>query len=385
MDKRLVLFVIDLADRARLTDIFGRDATERALTDVGDGVDPLITRLLAQHQVVARTREDLNGRWTAHFRISNSDTLRDPQETLSSIETAGCWLLRELLYSVFGSATGMRISARLMVLSLPPHVAESSMDDAWLADRLASVPYLSMRQDQAQSSSEIDSILAGNSIRTFLQPIVRMADRKLLGYEALSRGPLGAALEQPDRLFNAAHAIGRSKEIELLCAKLALERTLGKIPPGCFLTINLGVEALQDATECLALAGRSDVVFELTEHLPLNQAAGLAEAIDKLKRLGVGIALDDTGCGFADLDTARMLRPDIVKLCITIIRNADKGQPYMAAIRQTVEQLRALGARVLAEGVETEEQHAALSDCDIELAQGWLYGKPFFLDPQQRL
>ena len=108
----------------------------------------------------------------------------------------------------------------------------------------------------------------------------------------------------------------------------------------------------------------------------MDQAEGLTDAVEELRTLGTGLALDDTGCGFADLDTARILRPQIVKLCITVIRNADKGSPYVSAICETTEHLRGLDCRVLAEGVETEEQHAALSNCRIEFAQGWLYGRP---------
>ncbi|WP_311541508.1 EAL domain-containing protein [Paraburkholderia sp. MM5384-R2] len=59
-----------------------------------------------------------------------------------------------------------------------------------------------------------------------------------------------------------------------------------------------------------------------------------------------------------------------------MIRNADKGAPFAAAIRASAEQFCKLGCKVLAEGVETAAQHHALQNCGIELAQGWLYGKP---------
>jgi EAL domain-containing protein (putative c-di-GMP-specific phosphodiesterase class I) len=165
-------------------------------------------------------------------------------------------------------------------------------------------------------------------------------------------------------------------DAELLCAELALEHTKDKLPPGAFLTINLGPDALALAVDKLALAGRREVMVELTEHLPLNEAEGLVDVVRRLRTLGIRLALDDTGCGFADFDTVRLLRPDIVKLCITVIRNADKGSHFTAAIRESAERLCKLGCQVLAEGVEREHQHAALRGCGIELAQGWLYSKP---------
>lgn len=63
-----------------------------------------------------------------------------------------------------------------------------------------------------------------------------------------------------------------------------------------------------------------------------------------------------------------------------LIRNADRGPHFAAAIRESAKQLQDLGCRVLAEGVETEAQHDVLSDCPIELAQGWLYGRPASID-----
>ena len=62
-------------------------------------------------------------------------------------------------------------------------------------------------------------------MRTLLQPIVRLHDRTIVGYEALSRGPQGSVLEAPDRLFAAASACGRTLDMELHSATLALQRT----------------------------------------------------------------------------------------------------------------------------------------------------------------
>jgi EAL domain-containing protein (putative c-di-GMP-specific phosphodiesterase class I) len=245
----------------------------------------------------------------------------------------------------------------------------------WTEDQLRSQPRPRV-SDQSEASARATATLAHRRIRTLLQPIVRVGDRAVVGFEALSRGPKGSPLETPDRLFDAAHAAGRTVDAELLCAELALARTKGKLPAGVFLTINLGPDALVCAADKLALAGRPEVMIELTEHLPLHEAEGLAETVKRLRKLGIRLALDDTGCGFADIDTVRMLRPDVVKLCITVIRNADKGSHFTATIRESAERLCELGCQVLAEGVEREKQHAALQDCGIELAQGWLYGRP---------
>ena len=125
--------------------------------------------------------------------------------------------------------------------------------------------------------------------------------------------------------------------------------------------------------ESLACPG---LVLEITEHLPLDQAESHAALYAKARSLGARLALDDTGCGFADMASARAVRPEIIKLCITVIRNANRSSTHLAEIAHTVAAFRTMGAEVLAEGVETAEQAAALAEAGATLAQGWYFGRP---------
>jgi EAL domain-containing protein (putative c-di-GMP-specific phosphodiesterase class I) len=374
----IAVLSVNIVESGQLSDIFGDESIRQAMADFGGAADNLLTRLLAQHVVIDRYGSAANGRWAACFRVVQRDLPRDAREIAEAIEHAGRNLIREPLLAAFGGGTGARITAGLSVFLMSAETSERAAKACWIQwaeDQLRSQPCPRVL-DQSEASARATAILAHRRIRTLLQPIVRVGDRAVVGFEALSRGPKGSPLETLDRLFDAAHAAGRTVDAELLCAELALARPKGKLPPGAFLTINLGPDALACAADKLALGGRSEVMIELTEHLPLHEADGLAEAVKRLRKLGIRLALDDTGCGFADIDTVRMLRPDVVKLCITVIRNADKGSHFTTPIRESAEGLRELGCQVLAEGVEREKQHAALQDCGIELAQGWVYGRP---------
>jgi EAL domain-containing protein (putative c-di-GMP-specific phosphodiesterase class I) len=92
--------------------------------------------------------------------------------------------------------------------------------------------------------------------------------------------------------------------------------------------------------------------------------------------LGRG-SLDDTGCGYADLDVAGAIKADIVKLCITVIGRLEQHPQVRDAVADAVKLAHEHGALILAEGVETEGQARILQDLSVDLAQGWLYGRPF--------
>jgi EAL domain-containing protein (putative c-di-GMP-specific phosphodiesterase class I) len=195
-----------------------------------------------------------------------------------------------------------------------------------------------------------------------------------VGYEALSRGPQGSALEMANALFGAGERFNLTVELELACARQAASLA-AKLHEGCWLSINLGLAALATpgAVESLARPG---IVLEITEDLPLDRAQAHASFFAKARSLGARLALDDTGCGFADMEAARSIRPDIAKLCITVTRNANRSPAHLTEISRTVAELRSVGAEVLAEGVETEEQATALTEAGARLAQGWHFGRP---------
>jgi EAL domain-containing protein (putative c-di-GMP-specific phosphodiesterase class I) len=125
---------------------------------------------------------------------------------------------------------------------------------------------------------------------------------------------------------------------------------------------------------------RPRLVMELTEHLPLGAAAELRPVLDSLRRGGTLIALDDTGCGYADLEAAASLQPEIVKLCITVTSRLEHSPLVLDDIAETIRRLHRQKHLVLAEGVETAAQADLLRELGVDLAQGWFYGRPFAAD-----
>jgi EAL domain-containing protein (putative c-di-GMP-specific phosphodiesterase class I) len=366
------LLVFQVKDVEPLYAQFGTAPVQAAMDDLVIAMDAHAGGLLSRHHDVPLPPSARPARWWRGFNMTGAGSaLVDVAEQAESLAAAALSTGHRLLLDIFGTSTGGRLGFAAAVIPLPqpvPMDMDAWLDQAWRDDA-------SRRADLApDAESELRAVLAGHGLRTLLQPIVSMPSGRLVGYEALSRGPEGSALESANALFGAGERLNLTVALELACARQAVSLA-GRLPEGRWLSINLGLAALATpgAVESLARPG---IVLEITEHLPLDQAEAYAAFFAKARGLGARLALDDTGCGFADMEAARSIRPDIAKLCITVTRNADRSIAHLAEIADTVAELRSVGAQVLAEGVETAEQAAALTEAGASLAQGWHFGRP---------
>jgi EAL domain-containing protein (putative c-di-GMP-specific phosphodiesterase class I) len=207
------------------------------------------------------------------------------------------------------------------------------------------------------------------------QPIVDLAAARIAGYEALSRFPGTAG---PDVWFAAAAECGLAAELEALAITKALD-AVPLLPDDTFLTVNVSPHLLGTAPVRDALAGRRDlqrVVVELTEHTPVPDLAALRRQAGELRDRGALIALDDAGSGYSGLQQMAVVRPQLVKLDRALVTDVDTD-PVRAALTEMVGEFAGrIDAWLLAEGIETAGELAALARIGVPLAQGWLLGRP---------
>jgi EAL domain-containing protein (putative c-di-GMP-specific phosphodiesterase class I) len=365
------LLVFQVNDVKWLHDRFGAAAVSTGLADTLTAMDAHAGGLLGRHREVPLPPPARPTRWWRGFNMTGGSALIDVAEQADALAAAAAATGHKLLLDIFGASTGSRLAFAAGVIILPkpvPMDIDVWLDQAWPRET-------SRRADLAPDAEiALRALIAGHGLRTLLQPIVSLPSGQVVGYEALSRGPQGSALETANALFGAGERFNLTVELELACARQAVSLA-DRLPAGQWLSINLGLAALATpgAVESLARPG---VVLEITEHLPLDEAQAYAGFFAKARSLGARLALDDTGCGFADMEAARAIRPDIAKLCITVTRNADRSLAHLAEIAGTVTELRSVGAEVLAEGVETKEQADALTETGASLAQGWYFGRP---------
>jgi EAL domain-containing protein (putative c-di-GMP-specific phosphodiesterase class I) len=200
------------------------------------------------------------------------------------------------------------------------------------------------------------------------QPIVDLANAGVAGYEALSRFP-GTAT--PDVWFAAAAEAGLGAELEALAIAKALD-AMADLPAGAFLTLNVSPHLLGSPPVQRALAGRPDlhrVVVELTEHAPVDDLDTLRRQIDALRARGALIALDDAGSGRSGLQQLAALRPQIIKLDRTLIAGAGTDPVRTALAEMLGGFADRIGARLLAEGLETPAELAAFARLGVPLAR----------------
>lgn len=230
--------------------------------------------------------------------------------------------------------------------------------------------------------STVAEIIERRGVASLYQPLVDLYGGEVVGYEALARGPEGSGLEHPDLLFAAATEAGLEVEMEWECQRAALEGAVATgLGDGQALFLNveprlLSVERPEwlDRLARIAL-GRFAVFVEFTERSLTDRPAELLAAVERLRGLGVRIALDDVGADPRSLALMPFLSPDVIKLDLRLVQENPSLQIAEIVHAVSAEAERS-GAIVLAEGIETEEHRQTALALGARYGQGWLFGRP---------
>ena len=232
--------------------------------------------------------------------------------------------------------------------------------------------------------SALSQILAQGNLHSLFQPIVSLSERRILGYEALTRGPSNSPLHSPIPLFAVARQSGRLSELELACRKSACRRFSELQLPGK-LFLNISPESLLEAShqpgrtlQLLKTYGiaPSQVVIELTEQAPIDDFSLLHTALHHYRAMGFSIALDDLGAGYSSLRLWSELRPDYVKIDRHFIDGIHQDAVKREFVGSILQMAKASRAQVIAEGIELPEELAVLAEMGVDLLQGYLLGRP---------
>ncbi|MFL6534847.1 MAG: bifunctional diguanylate cyclase/phosphodiesterase [Pseudomonas sp.] len=232
--------------------------------------------------------------------------------------------------------------------------------------------------------SALSSILTQSGLHSLFQPIVCLSERRILGYEALTRGPSNSPLHSPIALLSVARQAGRLTELELACRRSACQRfNEQKLPGKLFLNVSPEslLEAAHQTGRTLQLLqdfgiSPSQVVIELTEQTPIDDFQLLQTALHHYRAMGFSIALDDLGAGYSSLRLWSELRPDYVKIDRHFIDGIHQDALKREFVGSILKIAQASRAQVIAEGIELPEELAVLIEMGVDLVQGYLLARP---------
>lgn len=246
-----------------------------------------------------------------------------------------------------------------------------------LEEKLAAREEAAVRQAERsrERRERVDGVFAEGALRMVFQPICELETEEVSAFEALARFNADPSWP-PDRWFDEATAVGRGTELELLAVASAL-RQMAALPSGVFMSVNVSPATAMDRRLAdLLLPVAASVCLELTEHTRVTDHERLLAAVRSLRKAGLRFAVDDAGAGYAGLRQMLLLRPDIIKLDLELIRGIDTDPARRALSTAMVSFARDIGAEIVAEGIETAAELDVLRSVGIRWGQGYHLGRP---------
>ena len=227
-----------------------------------------------------------------------------------------------------------------------------------------------------ERSRRIEAVVRGEGVDVVYQPIFDLTDGRAVGAEALCRFRADP-LRSPDVWFAEAAEVGLGIELEITAVRRAV-RSLEWLDPSILLGVNVSPETCcsSELSDLLETLPADRLVLEITENAPVNDYERLANALAPMRARGVRLAIDDTCSGFASLRHVLHLRPDTIKLDLTLTRGVETDTARRLLVEALVGFAPSVGAEVLAEGVENAEQLRTLMDAGVHLGQGYYLGRP---------
>jgi len=225
----------------------------------------------------------------------------------------------------------------------------------------------------------IEDVMAEKSIHMVYQPIHEVMDNKLVGFESLARFTT-TPMRTPDVWFNEAAQVGLGMNLEFHAIALALQG-LSSLPQNLYVSINASPDTLikNDLVRELVGCPVDRIVLEVTEHATIDVYSEISTALAPLRNIGLRLAIDDVGAGYASFRHILNLDPDIIKLDMSITRNIHSDSTRRALASALVRFAGETHCEIVAEGIETDLELTTLRDLGVDKAQGYFLGKPMSL------
>ncbi len=243
--------------------------------------------------------------------------------------------------------------------------------------------------NRIELEADLRKALKSDGITVYYQPIVRLADRSIAGFEVLARWnhPRRGAIS-PVEFIPVAEQSGLINELGLFvldrgARQLSEWQQSFRLPVPLFASVNISSlqllrhDLINDVKSVLSRSSLAPgtLKLELTESVVMANPEYSARMLERLRALGAGLSLDDFGTGYSSLSYLQRFRFDTIKVDQSFVRsNGRSARPVI--LRSIVALGHDLGMQVVAEGAETESDSLELHQLGCEYAQGFLFGQP---------
>ncbi len=233
-------------------------------------------------------------------------------------------------------------------------------------------------------------ILDAPLLTSVYQPIMDLRRGQVFGWEALARGPEDSYFSSPQMLFDFAEEVGNVFTLERVCREQALAG-LGEVGQGQKLFLNIHPQTLGDPGfrpgQTLRLLeryglGPHNVVFEITERHPIKDFTLFHRTLEHYRSQGYLVAIDDVGTGYSGLSSLAKVRPDFIKVDMSLIRGIDTNPVQRALMETMVTFADKIGCAIVAEGIETQTELTSIVAMGVHYGQGFFLARPQAPKPQ---
>jgi EAL domain-containing protein (putative c-di-GMP-specific phosphodiesterase class I)/CheY-like chemotaxis protein len=235
------------------------------------------------------------------------------------------------------------------------------------------------------------STVLRDGINVLFQPIFNFGGdvTTVYAYEALSRGRRGTSFERADVLFDFVRLAHDEVRVDRHCVATGIAEG-AELTRSAFLTLNVHASTIESDADfpryVAEVSGRCGVdphrlIFELVEQTAYSESRKLLPALDRLREMGIRIAIDDVGIGHANYRAILDVRPDFLKIDRYFVQNCDTDRGRQVLLRSITSLAADFNATVIAEGIERDDELAMVRSMGITYGQGFLLGRPSKPDP----
>ncbi|MBC7515978.1 MAG: EAL domain-containing protein [Alkalinema sp. FL-bin-369] len=367
-----------------ITLTFGREVGDRLLQLVGDRL-----QMAASPGLVARLGENEFG--IAIFDAGDQEEMREFTQTLLDIVNVP--------YGIHGK--DVRIATTVGIALFPHHgsrsedlLVQANAAMRWCRQqtdtdyRFYNPAMAAMEAERHLMFSDLSNAIERSELELYYQPQVELATGRMTGMEALVRwNHPDRGLVSPDSFVNLAEESGLILPLgewvlRTACTQAAQWARSGR--PPVTMSVNLSMRQFQQrdlsqqVAEILAETGLDPklLVLELTESCLMDQVSATVQRLRDLKRLGMKIAIDDFGTGYSSLSYLSQLPIDELKIDRSFVQNLHRDRNATMISSAIITMARSLHLKVVAEGIETQDQLNFLRHSGCHLVQGYLYAPP---------